>query len=479
MSIYRNSLHPGETWEDGHVVISNLVLPGTTSALCTTFEGPEQAWLETFLEGVEHLIVVRRDLRLDGFRVIGDAELTPMDNKQGWFFLTAIPHNKGCLHAKLLLFRSKHGLRVVVCGSNLYEQQWKQDRDVSWVQDFVVAENQVSSTAAVDFGGHLRSFLDDLTKCRTALDQALMTTRLQAVFDGVNFSTAAARLVLSFPRPRGTKGKCTGGWKQLAKSVQELLPDTGDVEDSGKDSEESMVYAMSGSMGDIEPRFILHMHRAMHGIEYKGPKETNWDSVENLGLRCLWPSRTTALSMNFASLISSSRAQSMTHWGKIPNQAKRKIFLDARPNPPNMGLPQLACHSVSHAKVMIKTGGSIGVVYVGSHNFSKSAWGLCGISPKNVELGVVLASKSATLRQEWRSRLPCLLPAPSAQSPISYIPASAHEGVRSAYLKGRIEESFQLLREWLNSTQDKEHSHVPSKTSGKRVHDAIDLCDSD
>jgi hypothetical protein len=141
-----------------------------------------------------------------------------------------------------------------------------------------------------------------------------------------------------------------------------------------------------------------------------------------------------------------------------------------------MGLPHLACHPISHSKVLIKTGGGgIGVVYVGSHNFSKSAWGLRGAMPKNVELGVVLASQSTSLTEEWCSRLPCLLPEASAQSPNTNVPASAPTGIRNAYYQvGGSGEVFQMLTEWLNSAEEDE--------PGKRMSNAsnpIDLCDSD
>jgi hypothetical protein len=61
-------------------------------------------------------------------------------------------------------------------------------------------------------------------------------------------------------------------------------------------------------MGNIEADFILQMHQAMRGIDDPVSKETHWDEVEDLGLRCLWPSRQTAQSMNFHSIINSLRA---------------------------------------------------------------------------------------------------------------------------------------------------------------------------
>jgi hypothetical protein len=507
-SIYRNSLHPGETLQDGHVTISNLVLPGTTSAFCTTFAGPDMAWLETFLDDVNDLIVVQHDVRQQvqggggmdvedmnsSPRVIGDAEVIGMDQNErpGWYFLLTTPHTGGCLHAKLLLFRSDLGLRAVVCGSNLYQDQWESDRDCLWVQDFFCithtgdddeGDDSSTSTTNNSFEPCLRTFLDDLTKCRTEPDQKLVAIRLKAVFNGVNFQTASARLVFSFPRPRTSK-ESRGGWRLLANSVHMLLrKHTEDAEDDGIAKHRDvpgLVHAMAGSMGNIKPDFILQMHQAMHGIDDPVPKKrktgtripsvdtssnqdtdeitvTDWDQVEDIGLRCLWPSRQTALSMNFQAIINIQRAIPYSFWKTIKDKAKRNIFFDAPPNPTVMGLPHLACHPISHSKVLIKTGGGgIGVVYVGSHNFSKSAWGLRGAMPKNVELGVVLASQSTSLTQEWCSRLPCLLPKANAQSPSTYVPASAHTGIRNAYQEGRWIEAFQMLADCLKSSEDEQ-----------------------
>lgn len=457
-SIYRNRLHAGELIQDGHVTIGNLVLPGTASALCTTFVAPDPAWLDTFLNGVDELIVVQHDLRTDNRRVIGDAEIlvtTPaiiQSKKPAWFTVVVQPHTGGCLHAKMMLFRCPTGLRVVVCGSNLYQEQWEGDRDSLWVQDFYCySRSEISVATPNAFETRLKSFLEDLTKCRDASDQKLLSTQLEAILEGINFETAAARLVFSFPRPKGDS-KSRGGWCQLAESIQKLVKSnvSADSIDTAK-NEPVQVHALAGSFGNVGPDFLLQMHRAMLGTHEPAPKKTPWAEVENLGLRCLWPSRRTALSMNFHSLINNVRAMPMKYWKTIPETARRKIFFDAPPNPTEMGLPHMSCHPVSHAKILLKTGGGSSVIYVGSHNFSKAAWGLRGAMPINVELGVVLAT-SLLVQEEWRRRLPCLLPEPGAESPSTYVPASAHMGVREAYQSGDRTKSFQLLTDHLNST---------------------------
>ena len=128
------------------------------------------------------------------------------------------------------------------------------------------------------------------------------------------------------------------------------------------------------------------------------------------------------------------------------------IFCDAVPNPP-LGLLHQNCHALSHAKVLIEIADDISILYVGSHNFSKAAWGLHSTSPKNVEVGVVLATKSVQVREEWVSRLPYYLPDRSATSPDTYIPATGRGDIRSAYECGNPN-ADRMFRSYLSSSED-------------------------
>ena len=154
----------------------------------------------------------------------------------------------------------------------------------------------------------------------------------------------------------------------------------------------------------------------------------------------------------------------LAHWRSIPKDARRRIFCDALPNTNSFplfleedGAPR---HALSHAKVMLleakQPQKDISVIYVGSHNFSRAAWGLKGATPKNIEVGVVLASTSPDEQQLWRSRLPYSLPAdPSSLLSDTYVPASAHNGIRTAYgLPGGDEIAITMLRHSLKKRLD-------------------------
>ena len=268
-SIYRNRIGPKETVDLGHVSLQHLIPHSTQKCLCTTFISAGALWMEdTFGRRVRELLVVRHDSRTGGTggqRKVGDAILEPIEvvesidrgsggsdsdsdddgivvSKPNWHWLRARPASGGILHAKILLFRTQDGLRVVVTGSNLCDQ-WVGDRDVLWVQDFGVlpqssrkrSRSQQSSMMYLTnptaqrplrFEKCLREFVMDITQCRNSgKDDSYVRKYVADLFDGIDFSTAEAELVYSFPRERGSivnTGRLQGGWPMLAKVVSRL-----------------------------------------------------------------------------------------------------------------------------------------------------------------------------------------------------------------------------------------------------------------
>jgi Tyrosyl-DNA phosphodiesterase len=198
-------------------------------------------------------------------------------------------------------------------------------------------------------------------------------------------------------------------------------------------------------------------------------KSLSWSAIKQTF--CLWPSNETVLSMNPIALLGRCRPMSRAHWETIPASARRSLFFDAVPNPRGPSLqsstesqaaagfgrnltpslcglrfrsePLSAYHSFAHGKVIFATtmcnAGKEGrlpmsesdrtnidapyaAVYVGSHNFSKNAWGIRDSRPGNIEFGVVLLTTDRKLTAQWRSRLPYELPDPNSSSRGCYRP---------------------------------------------------------
>ncbi len=514
-TIYQNCLHAGETFAKGHVSIHNLVLEDCSCALITTFAlDPiaDQLWLESIFSPFTQVTFVAHKAQGP---IVGHATLQPLytpTTNPNWRLLECQPHTGGCLHAKLLLFRNPHGLRVVVSGNNFFQGQWQVDRDVLWVQDFSTTTTTSSSSSnAGCYGGEFQatlvSLVQDLVKCENPQDQRVVNVQMEALLQGIDFVPAQGRLVTSFPT--SVAGKERGGYRQLALAVtsfQNELDSHGSDESDNDDCnhehenqnyannndvipEGSIVYATSGSMGDLRPDFMLQMYQAFAcGQEVHASSSTPWHVLYDK-IKCLWPSRETALTMNAMAFVCHARSMSRLHWNDyIPEMAKRRVFFDARPNPTTKG--ELPYFPFAHCKTMYIATPNMSLVYVGSHNFSKSAWGLRGEMPRNVELGVVLATKSPIVRKEWKSRLPCLLPNASETSSPSYIPASAHSGIRQAMQQGNVKEAMEMTREWLTRKEERQHGNEKAKndsgneTNDKDSHiikaDVVDLChDSD
>ena len=549
-SIYRNRIGPKETVTLGHVSLQHLIPHSTQKCLCTTFISAGARWMEdTFGDRVKELLVVRHDSRTvqvtksggtGGQKKVGDAILEPIEviestadrsssggvssdsdsdddivvSKPNWYWLRARPASGGILHAKILLFRTRGGLRVVVTGSNLCDQ-WVGDRDVLWMQDFDVLpksskkrsrSSQQSSRMYLTnqtsqcqprFEKCLREFVMDITQCRNSgKDDAYVRKYVTDLFDGVDFSTAQSELVYSFPRERGSAvdtGRLQGGWPMLAKVVSRLKEqhendgyntddDEGDV-----DEEETMVYVAAGCHGNLTPSFLLQMHRAMNGNTRGVRPDLSWDKAPR-GLKVLWPSTRAALTLLPTGVINTGGPMSLKHWRTIPLEAKRRLLLEARSNTPVSGLafPDLGYDPALHGKCIFATPRTASawnpsILYVGSHNFSSAAFGDAngtadGTRPKNIELGVVLASTDRKTIAEWKERLPYVIPS-SDKRPLDdgYIPMTANSGVKTewneAYRAGDLEgrrKAEAKLREWLQRVEvGDDEEGVKLEDSGK------------
>lgn len=123
--------------------------------------------------------------------------------------------------------------------------------------------------------------------------------------------------------------------------------------------------------------------------------------------------------MHPLSIIGSGRAMGQDHWKSIPVESRQRIFFDAVPSPNSKALGDY--HAFAHGKaILVEQETAWGAVYVGSHNFSKKAWGLKNAMPGNVEFGVVLFTQDNHVLDEWRSRLPYQLPEKNSISSSNY-----------------------------------------------------------
>ncbi|KAG7358977.1 tyrosyl-DNA phosphodiesterase [Nitzschia inconspicua] len=537
--LYRNKLNDQELLQDGFVALHQLVIPQCQSALMTTFDSGVMMKASIHLacevcpDVPKVLLVGHGDflgMPFCGLHLpVAPNCAADKNPKREWFWMACRPFGRSelLMHAKILMFRSDKGLRLVISGNNLTEKQWTVDRDCMWIQDVPesICAQRTTRTTQIGFDEppmtRLRYFLLNLLKSSAAfydidanMDELLLSFVYSIVghlmdnLDENAVNSKNVRFVYSFPR-----SESQGGWQQLCQAVWELRHvekkkqdllhsdrcteddlwyDTDDGDGDNADYgvatlKRINLFAMSGSFGDLKPDFLLQMRMAMSGYraafnetsvncevdKRKKPfssldKSLPWSSIKHT--YCLWPSNTTVMSMNPIAILGRCRPMSRKHWDVIPSHARKRVFFDAVPNPDGPSLqsstesqaaagfgralaptllglslrlgPLSAYLSFAHGKAIfattmshttnqrkvpittnsVRSDAPYSAVYVGSHNFSKKAWGIRDSRPGNVEFGVVLLTTDLTVSGNWQSRLPYTLPDPRSLSPGNYCP---------------------------------------------------------
>ena len=265
----------------------------------------------------------------------------------------------------------------------------------------------------------------------------------------------------------------------LAKVVSRLKEqhendgyNTDDDEGNVDDEDNTVVYVAAGCHGNLTPSFLLQMYRAMNGNTRGVRPDLSWDKAPR-GLKVLWPSTRAALTLlpTGVHVINTGGPMSLKHWRTIPLEAKRRLLLEARTNTPVSGLafPDLGYDPALHGKCIFATPRTASawnpsILYVGSHNFSGAVFGDAngtadGTRPKNIELGVVLASTDRKTIAEWTERLPYVIPS-SDKRHLDDVPMTANSGVKAewneTYRVGDMEgrrRAEAKLREWLQRVE--------------------------
>ena len=420
-ALFRNQLNPRETLEDDHVTIRNLIPPGCNLALVTTFEVPMIGFVEQQLAGIDEVLLVAHTTPFDPMNrlenvdgpCVGQAQARPFSAKHPhWRWIAVRPH-VGIMHAKILLFRCPEGLRIVVSGNNFTHMQWTCDRDCLWVQDLPEVDPQDSFCVALETQlDRLRIFVGDLIS--SPLHDTYIQPRLDKLFkrtDGI--ALQGMRFVFSFPRRSNLEETRAdrGGWKHLALGLSSLRRELGDKFRARPgcceiDLRDLHLWAMAGSLGDLNPDYIQQMRLAMSGQYVEAESSTTWEHLWRTYI--LWPSRETMKLIN--PMTSSGRPTSWRHWQTIPLEHRQRLFFDALPSPPEKALSNGEFHAFAHGKVMLAEQDSWAAMYVGSHNFSQTAWGVRSTSPKNCEFGVLLFTNDKSQLKQWIDRLPYKLP---------------------------------------------------------------------
>lgn len=350
----------------------------------------------------------------------------------------------GLFHPKLLLFRTDSLCRVVIHSGNLMAVHWtacahptraaaggradggwrRGVREVLWAQDFpTVAKQQRHPDSA--FGGRLHRYLERV------LDGSSpeLTELLNRIFERVDFGGARAALVDSLSpriaqRPSGAHDPHTA-LPRLCKAVREVRQASGLPGEAPSPAGRLIVVsgsfgAMNGKTENSPPEwFPVDLLAAMRGRRPPSARPT-WAQLAGAaaaggdeGLVLLAPTTDGRRTDADDTRDSVWHFMDRHHYLAIPADVRRRLFAALRPQDP--ASPPEGVHAKAFLAEPHPEGDQGWVVYVGSHNFSRRAWGDGhGMQPANCELGVAMATKCATQARRWKQAFPAALPCGAA-----------------------------------------------------------------
>ena len=450
---YLNRVAYEEDIHDGRLPIAEIVEQSCVSAcfLSSLFQNDDD-WFERNFGSIAQLaVVVSHEQRHEAGTLLKERYYR---RHPQWKRLSVRPSSGGLQHSKLMLLRMSNRLRVVVASANL-GPQWDIVRETVWIQDFPLKQGG----AASPFGDDLRTFCTDLVEPHADVFESLL--------DGVDFTSAEATLVASVPGRDSLWIQKVGltGYRLLNRALKSHLASA----PWPMSEDDAPVIISTGSLGDLKPSFLKAMEQTLVPEDGMDPSDVTavncggWETTTKL--RILFPTNATALASSLQRPVT-CRAMLKKTFADVPHADRERLFFDAQPcsfiGRKEGGVPswghQVLSHGdegrqlkleldedrrwrppLAHAKVIFRGvsadasceggGGGGGAsasaippttttaawAYVGSHNFSKAAWGQLRRQPHNIELGVLLSTTSLTRAAMWRERLPYLAPAIDAR----------------------------------------------------------------
>ncbi|KAG9078650.1 hypothetical protein FRC06_008259, partial [Ceratobasidium sp. 370] len=326
----------------------------------------------------------------------------------GWVRASpTLAYGRGCMHVKLMLLFYKSGrLRVIIPTANFVPYDWRDIENSVWLQDVPLrtesASASVSSqntTATEGFGERLEYVLKSLN-IAAALEAHLMDQRaegeirlplrsideLHARWD---WTRVTAHLVPS------VAGKHTG-WPAVIRLGHVALMKA--VRDMGAASETVRIECQGSSIGTYSTAWTNEFMSSARGIPpdkwLDTPKARRPNAPHPATMRIVFPSLSTVnasvLGRPGGGTIFCQRRQ----WDA--STFPKELFVDSNSKRGKV---------LMHSKMILgllgneasSEGKPAGWLYVGSHNFTPSAWGNLsgsGFSPimniTNYELGIVM-----------------------------------------------------------------------------------------
>ncbi|KAF9258761.1 phospholipase D/nuclease [Marasmius fiardii PR-910] len=340
-----------------------------------------------------------------------------------------LPGGHGCMHMKI--FYKTGRLRVAITTANLVPFDWKDIENAAWVQDLhsldTPSKFDIKNTASFQYV--MKRVLDNLNvrpALATLLRQGHPTLPIQSTQELCvkwDWSKVRVHLVPSIAgKHEGWPSVVMTGHPRLMKAVMDLGLRTG----KGLKAKELQVEYQGSSIGTYSTQWINEWFWSARGESAEAwldePRRKREKYPYPSGMQILFPSKATVDSSQYGERGGGTNFCTRTQWEgtKFP----RHLFRDSKSK---------AGPTLMHTKTVIATFSekrkgrevetidisddstiesesddeiqiietAIGWAYMGSHNFTPSAWGTLsgsGFNPimniRNYELGIVFPLKS-------------------------------------------------------------------------------------
>ncbi|KAI1296097.1 hypothetical protein EDD11_007535 [Mortierella claussenii] len=300
----------------------------------------------------------------------------------------------GTFHPKLMLLFYPTFCRVVVSSANLVEHDWQQLVNTVFVQDFLLLPAVVNSPEDMgEFGAALHNYL----KVMTVPDKIL------SVLMAVDFSRAKIHLIPSVQGSFPVASEHTYGAAQLAKVMQSRVSLNQDME----------IEYQTSSLGKLTLRFLSEFYRASKGHPVRARTRLN-DDERMPPIKVVFPTERHVQSSRLGELGAGTICFQDQYWldptyprrvmhdfecvGGLRGSLMHTKLVIAR----SIEAPNTIGNTVACQKQSGEARKCAGWFYVGSANFTESAWGSVTskkaastkpgglhITMRNWELGIV------------------------------------------------------------------------------------------
>ena len=348
-------------------------------------------------------VIMLADPRIDDYEDIKTNENKDKNLKILWVKKDPLIKTSA-FHPKLYLLKFNSFLRVIVGSGNLFLEDWTTWSNVLWMKDFYVRP-EGSTSKSCDFKRQLETFV----KASMGDKYNDLKSFLGIDFKDYNFSKAGVELLYSLPVKRDFNTGELCGFEMLESIMTKHKPS------KPFEFKDTRIYYSCSCIGAVNFGIVYQFVTSI-APNLKSPQflDYNMQKKYTKMLKLIYPTQSyinglTSKNNNTACLFFNKKIYHKISFNiDLLTQFENNEAIYSDEN------------FVSHSKIFVVLRNSKvdddTVIYIGSHNFTKSAWGKISRNRYEVwnhELGVVFPpeANSSAMKKEIISKLSFQVPA--------------------------------------------------------------------